>query len=225
VSVGSDHTPGGESGYTGYEMWVRELETRAGSIVGASGCFYAIRRRIRNSELPAGLSWAFASTLVARQQGYRSVSVPEATCIVPRTGEMRVELKRKVRTMARGLSTLFYFRGLMNPFRYGLFAVMLVSHKLLRWIPYLLLPAAAVALAALSLWNAVAAFVLAIIVLLAVCGVAAVRNAAAVTFKPLAVCGFGVAAATAGFLAWMEALRGAQLVTWDPTPRTSVSVR
>ena len=34
----------GESGYVNYEMWVRALETRAGTIVGASGCFYAIRR-------------------------------------------------------------------------------------------------------------------------------------------------------------------------------------
>src|SRR6185437_12750231 len=29
---------GAESGYVGYEMWVRDLETKLGSIVGASGC-------------------------------------------------------------------------------------------------------------------------------------------------------------------------------------------
>ena len=49
VSVGAadKRDTGAESGYTRYEMWVRDLETRAGSIVGASGCFYGIRRRIR----------------------------------------------------------------------------------------------------------------------------------------------------------------------------------
>ena len=87
VSVGAaeKRDSGAESGYTRYEMWVRDLETRAGSIVGASGCFYAIRRKIRVAALPAGLSWDFASTLVAKAQGYRSVSVRDAICIVPRT--------------------------------------------------------------------------------------------------------------------------------------------
>src|SRR5690606_3590188 len=36
----------GESGYVGYEMWIRKLETRLDGIVGASGCFYAIRAHL-----------------------------------------------------------------------------------------------------------------------------------------------------------------------------------
>src|SRR5688572_2261108 len=107
VSVGSTESAGtlGESGYVGYEMWVRDLETRAGSIVGASGCFYASRREVHGLPLPAGLSWDFAAALVARKQGYRAVSVSGATCIVPRSAQIRTELKRKMRTMARGLRT------------------------------------------------------------------------------------------------------------------------
>jgi cellulose synthase/poly-beta-1,6-N-acetylglucosamine synthase-like glycosyltransferase len=62
---------GAESSYTGYEMWIRDLETRVGSIVGASGCFYGIRRSIHAKPLPIGLSWDFASPLVAQKQGYR----------------------------------------------------------------------------------------------------------------------------------------------------------
>ena len=34
----------GEASYVGYEVWVRDLETRVGGIVGASGCFFAARR-------------------------------------------------------------------------------------------------------------------------------------------------------------------------------------
>ncbi|MFL5487333.1 MAG: glycosyltransferase, partial [Gemmatimonadaceae bacterium] len=124
VSVGSAGHKGsaGESRYVGYEMWVRDLETRVGSIVGASGCFYGSRRSIHGRPLPPGLSWDFAAALVARKQGYRSVSVRDAVCIVPRAAQIRIELKRKARTMARGLSTLFYHRSLMNPRRYGAFA-------------------------------------------------------------------------------------------------------
>ena len=225
VSVGAvgKHDAGAESGYTGYEMKVRDLETRVGSIVGASGCFYGIRRRIRGSALPVGLSWDFASTLVARQQGYRSVSVPDAVCLVPRTAEIRSELRRKTRTMARGLSTLFYFRALMNPLRYGAFALMLISHKLLRWVPYLLLPAAILSLALLATRSSVAAVLLAIVVAGMLIGATAIRYGSSVRFKPVALAGFVVAAFAAGFLAWVDALRGTRLVTWDPTPRPSVT--
>jgi cellulose synthase/poly-beta-1,6-N-acetylglucosamine synthase-like glycosyltransferase len=223
VGAADERAAGAESGYTSYEMWVRDLETRAGSIVGASGCFYGIRRRIRASPLPHGLSWDFASTLVARQQGYRSVSVSDAVCIVPRTAEIRFELRRKARTMARGLSTLFYFRGLMNPFKYDRFALMLISHKLLRWVPYLLAPMAVLALGVLAAWSSIAAVLLGIVALGLLTGAAVIRYGRPIAFKPLALAGFAVATLSAGFLAWFDALRGTQMVTWEPTPRPTVS--
>jgi glycosyltransferase involved in cell wall biosynthesis len=225
ISVGAadEHDTGAESGYTRYEMWVRDLETRAGSIVGASGCFYGIRRGIRVAPLPPGLSWDFASTLVARKQGYRSVSVADAVCIVPRTAEIRFELRRKARTMARGLSTLFYFRELMNPFRYGSFALMLISHKLFRWVPYLLAPVAVLSLGLLAARSNTAAALLAAVVVGLLAGAAAIRYGRPIAFRPLALAGFCVAALTAGFLAWCDALRGTRTITWDPTPRPTAS--
>jgi cellulose synthase/poly-beta-1,6-N-acetylglucosamine synthase-like glycosyltransferase len=225
VSVGAGERAAtkAESGYTGYEMWLRDLETRAGSIVGASGCFYGIRRSIRRKPLPSGLSWDFASTLVAKQQGYRSVSVPGAVCFVPRAVDVQVELRRKSRTMARGLSTLFHFAELMNPFSYGGFALMLVSHKLLRWLPFLLAPAGILALAWLATWSSIAAFLLATVALGLVVGVAAIMRRGAIAFKPVALVGFIVAATAAGFLAWLDAIRGTRMVTWDPTARPSAS--
>jgi glycosyltransferase involved in cell wall biosynthesis len=225
VSVGSadKRDAGAESGYTRYEMWVRDLETRAGTIVGASGCFYGIRRLIRVSALPAGLSWDFASTLMARHQGYRSVSVPDAVCIVPRTAEIRFELRRKARTMARGLSTLFYFRELMNPFSYGRFALMLISHKLLRWVPYLLAPLAVFALALLGSQSRVAAVLFAAVVVCLLTGSAVIFYGRPIAFRPLALAGFAMAVFSAGFLAWIDALRGTRMAIWDPTPRPTAS--
>ena len=209
----------GESRYVGYEMWLRDLETKVASIVGASGCFYAIRRGIRDNPLPRELSWDFASPLVARQKGYRSVSVPKAICIVPRTPRIQTELRRKVRTMARGLSTLFYLRSLMNPFRYGGFALMLISHKLLRWLPYLLAPFSVVALGFLASQSAIAAGVLGMIGSIALVGIIALRNPRWAHLPAVGIAGFIVAVFTAGFLAWRDALRGVQMATWEPTPR------
>jgi cellulose synthase/poly-beta-1,6-N-acetylglucosamine synthase-like glycosyltransferase len=221
VSVGDtgQSATGAESSYTGYEMWIRDLETRAGSIVGASGCFYGIRRCVHAKELPLGLSWDFASPLVARKQGYRSVSVPAALCIVPRTAEIRTEMSRKVRTMARGLRTLFYLRSLMNPMRYGSFALMLISHKLLRWVPYLLAPVALAALGFLAMQSVAARVVLGVVVAGLLVGTLGIYRRASTPSTPVALAGFVVAVFSAGLLAWWEALSQTQLATWDPTPR------
>ena len=108
ISVSSDQDPGnvGESGYVGYEMWIRELETRVSSIVGASGCFYAIRSFLHRIPLHGALSRDFAAALHTRENGLRAVSVSEATCFVPRDWVTSKEYRRKVRTITRGMGTL-----------------------------------------------------------------------------------------------------------------------
>ena len=224
VSMGDADEEGtrAESGYVGYEMWIRDLETRAGSIVGASGCFYGSRRSIHERPLPPGLSWDFASALNARTQGYRSVSVPEAICIVPRAAQIRTELRRKVRTMARGISTLFHYRGLMNPFEHGSFALMLISHKLLRWLPYLLSPIAYAALCLLAVESVGARLLLGIVSTGLVAGFIGIQRRNSGLPKPLALAGFVVAVFSAGFLAWCAALRQTQMATWEPTPRPEI---
>jgi cellulose synthase/poly-beta-1,6-N-acetylglucosamine synthase-like glycosyltransferase len=211
-----------ESGYVGYEMWVRHLETQAGFIVGASGCFYAIRRDIHDTLFPAALSRDFASPLIARRQGYRSVSVDDAICLVPRARTLRLEFTRKVRTMARGLETLWHERSLMNPRRYGLFAWMLVSHKLVRWLVFLLAPFGLVGLALLAPGSTTA------LVLLIFAGLGIVAGLLGIFWPggrrpmaPFALAGFGLASFAAGFLAWTKALRGELNPIWEPTRRPS----
>ena len=123
----------GESTYVGYEMWVRSLETDLSGIVGASGCFYAIRRELHQETVPSAMSRDFAAALVTREHGYRAVTVNEAVCYVPRVPSLRREYRRKVRTITRGMETLHYKRSLLNPFRFGAFSWMLFSHKISRW--------------------------------------------------------------------------------------------
>lgn len=209
-----------ESGYVGYEMWVRSLETGFGSIVGASGCFYAIRRHLHRPEFPADLSRDFASCIIARRQGYRSVSVDQAVCYVPRAGSLDREYRRKVRTMARGLSTLWHERELLNPLRFGRFAWMLASHKLIRWFVWLTWPAAVAGLGLLAwsdprFWPLAAGAGVAIAV--GWVGWRWSRRGSAPWL--LALPGYALAGAVAGFAAWMRALGGAQLAVWEPTRR------
>jgi cellulose synthase/poly-beta-1,6-N-acetylglucosamine synthase-like glycosyltransferase len=222
VSVGdsaaeSNHA---ESGYVGFEMALRALETRLGSIIGASGCYYGFRKAVYDPEFPEALSRDFASALIARERGYRSVSVAAARCVVPRASSLRAEFRRKVRTMARGLSTLWFKRALLDARRYGAFSFMLVSHKLCRWLVYAAVPPAFVGLLVLSATSRAAALVVGVLGLGAVVGLLALRwpHGSRVP-RPIAVCGYVVGSVAAGVLAWTTVLRRRRIPTWEPTRR------
>jgi cellulose synthase/poly-beta-1,6-N-acetylglucosamine synthase-like glycosyltransferase len=222
LSVGDLAAPvsQGESGYVSYEMWVRHLESQLGGIVGASGCFYAIRKSIHDTLFPAALSRDFASTLIARYHGYRSVSVEDAVCLVPRAASLSAEYRRKVRTMARGLETLWYQRGLMNPARYGGFALMLISHKLVRWLVFLFAPLGLVGLVLLGLGSSLWAIVLiGSIVIGLVAGLGILRSGERRQPRIVSLLGFTLASFVAGFVAWTKALRGELNPIWEPTRR------
>jgi cellulose synthase/poly-beta-1,6-N-acetylglucosamine synthase-like glycosyltransferase len=225
VSVGEESIDGnsGESGYVGYEMWVRALETRVYSIVGASGSFFAMRRSVHQPDFPEGLSRDFAAALLAVEKGYRAVSVEEAICFVPRTHSLSREYHRKARTMARGLQTLWYKRHLMNPVRYGLFAWMLISHKLCRWLASLLLPLGMIGLLLIA-WEWPPAQWLVLVAVLAILLGAAGTQWPSTRRPPtvLALPGYALVSSLAGLVAWTHALGGRQRSTWEPTRRGGI---
>jgi cellulose synthase/poly-beta-1,6-N-acetylglucosamine synthase-like glycosyltransferase len=95
-----------EAGYVGYEMHIRKLETLTGGIVGASGSCYAIRAELHRIPIRDDLSRDFCAALTAREHGFRSISVDDAICFVPRTSSLQHEYRRKVRTISRGMDTL-----------------------------------------------------------------------------------------------------------------------
>jgi cellulose synthase/poly-beta-1,6-N-acetylglucosamine synthase-like glycosyltransferase len=213
----------GESGYVGYEMWVRDLETRLGGIIGASGGCYAARVEIQRTVLRSDLARDFASALIARRLGLRAVSVREATCVVPVTPSLRAETRRKARTMAQGLETLRYGASLMNPFRNGGFAFKLGSHKLARWLVYLTAPLAAVGLAWLALRSRVALVLLLALVAGVALGIAAMRWPAGRRVPlPIAIAGFALASTVGGLQAWLLAMRRKRLPMWEPTRRAPI---
>lgn len=132
---GEDFIPGsgGEGLYGKYELFLRNLESRLGSLVGASGCFYAQRKNLCEP-FPEGMAPDFFSVLKTVEKGFRAVTEPSAQGFMRSVPSHKGELQRKVRTLLRGMTTLFFFKHLLNPFRYGMFAIQLISHKLLRWL-------------------------------------------------------------------------------------------
>ena len=210
----------GEAAYVGFEMWLRDLETRVGGIVGASGCLYAIRSGLHFEYLPDSLSRDFAAALVTRERGYRAVSVPEAICYVPRGVSLRQEYRRKVRTMTRGIATLFYKRQLLNPVRFPETAWMLASHKLARWLmPW----AAVVALGALAVlapegrWAQAALAAAALVLVLAALGWMWPDGRRIP--RLLALPAFVVGGLVATLHAWLRVALRRHAPTWEPTRR------
>jgi len=216
----------GERTYVGYEMWVRDLETGLGGIVGASGCLYAIRAGLHREFVPENLSRDFAAALIARRHGMRAVSVPEAVCFVPRGASLRQEYRRKVRTMARGLRTLWHMRALLNPWRYGAFAWMLASHKLFRWLVPWCLAGAAGALALLaasgSPWATASLVAAGLVTLVALVGWT--WPAARPLPRFVALPAYLVTGTIAALHAWVLALGGERTAVWEPTRRGEASV-
>jgi glycosyltransferase involved in cell wall biosynthesis len=220
VTAVAEEANQGESGYVGYEMRVRGLETNVAGIVGASGCYYAIRAQLHLHPVPEGLSRDFAAPLTARQHGFRAVSVDEAVVYVPRIASLRREYRRKVRTMTRGMQTFFYKRALLNPLRYGLFAWQLFSHKLCRW----LLPifgvlglGALVALARVAPWALWALAPAGLVAGLAVLGWVWPEGRRLPWIVSLPA--YLVAGNVAVLHSWIDALRGARNAIWEPTRR------
>jgi cellulose synthase/poly-beta-1,6-N-acetylglucosamine synthase-like glycosyltransferase len=212
-----------EAGYVDYEMRLRDLETRTGGIVGASGCCYAIRGDLHRLPIPADLSRDFSAPLTARQHGFRSVSVFDAIAYVPRTSSLRREYIRKVRTISRGMETLYRVRYMMDPMRYGSFAWKLISHKISRWLVPIFGVPAVVALFLLAPTHPWAAWLFGgalIVGGIAVLG--ALWPEGAPMPRPISMVAFGVAANVAVVHAVVRLLRQHEDKIWEPTRRDVV---
>jgi cellulose synthase/poly-beta-1,6-N-acetylglucosamine synthase-like glycosyltransferase len=209
-----------EAGYVGYEMWVRDLETYAGGIVGASGSGYAIRAELHSRPVRHDLSRDFSSALTARRHGYRAVSVTGAICYVPRTASLKAEYRRKVRTISRGMETLLFNRSLLDPIEYGAFSWKLISHKVCRWAVSLSFIPFVIGLLLLAPRHPWAYGVIAGGVLL---GAFAAAGAAwpegRPMPRPLSILAFAVAANLAVINAAWRVLHGHDDHVWEPTRR------
>jgi len=122
--------------YVRYEMLLRKLESNLGILVGASGSGYVCKRQLAKP-IPENMTRDMYTPLLAREHGLLSFSDEQSICIVKTQQNPAKEYARKVRTIVGGYDTLWYMKRLMNPFKYGLFAFALISHKLLRWFGWL----------------------------------------------------------------------------------------
>jgi cellulose synthase/poly-beta-1,6-N-acetylglucosamine synthase-like glycosyltransferase len=210
---------GGEGLYGRYELYVRRRESALGSIVGASGSFYAQRRALCEPFVP-NLAPDFWSVLQVVERGSRAVSEPLAVGTMTHLSSMSDEFTRKVRTLLRGITTLVRYAHLMNPFRYGFFAVQLLSHKLARWLVPFFLLGALLSSAVLAAWSTFFAVALAVQLLLYALAAAAHVGLPVVSDWRLSrVAYYFTAVNVATLVAWIKYLRGVRQEVWTPSQR------
>lgn len=133
LSIG-DNAASTEGLYWKYESFLKELDDRLNSAMGAAGELIALRCELWR-EIPADTIGddMFLSMDVLRR-GYKIAYCKEAYAMEMPSADIGEERKRKVRLAGCALQNVCRLRDLMNPFKYGITAFQYVSHRVFRWI-------------------------------------------------------------------------------------------
>lgn len=122
----------GARSYWSYETFLKQCESRACSLIGASGCLYAVRKSAYRSMYAEACS-DFLICLNIYEQNLRSVYEPNAVCSEETNRQAGKELAMRIRVISQTFTDLWRNRRMLNPFNSGFFAVQLISHKVLRY--------------------------------------------------------------------------------------------
>lgn len=210
-SVGS-----GARSYWEYETVLKESESRACSLIGVSGCIYAVRRSSYVPMYPEACS-DFLIATVAYQKGFRTVYEPGAVCTEETNRRSDKEMKMRVRVISQTFNDLWRNREMLNPFRTGLYAVQLLSHKLMRYsVPLFLLGTfvSSALLAFGSFFFAVVFFGHVLFIIVAAAGWLLER--AGIRSGPLAIPMYFLLANAASAAGFFQFLRGERYAAWEP---------
>lgn len=125
--------------YARLERWTKTHESLVDSCVGADGAIFAIRRELF-SPLQGNDINDFIIPLNVVEKGYRVILDPDVNCHEPASDDEKKAFKRQVRITNRTMWALARNMRFANPRRHGAFAVMLISHKILRFgVPFFFL--------------------------------------------------------------------------------------
>lgn len=123
---------GGERSYWEYEISIKEYQSRVWSLTGATGCIYALRRKLYR-QLPADIISDLVEPLKIVEQGYRVVLEKDAIAYEKACEKTSDEMSMRIRVVTRGMRGLLYIRRLFNPTSHPYYFFQIFSHKVLRW--------------------------------------------------------------------------------------------
>ena len=206
----------GARSYWGYETFLKKHESRAGSLIGASGCLYAVRRSAYVPLYHEACSDFIIATKMVEQR-LRAVYEPDAVCTEQTNRRSDAELKMRVRVIAQTFTDLWRHRPMLNPFRTGFYAVQLLSHKVMRYlVPFFL-----IALFAASAMLAPASFTYRMLFATQLLGygcalLAWLLEKVGIRSRLLALPQYFVLANVASLIACYQFIRGERYARWEP---------
>ena len=205
--------------YWGFETFLKQCESRCGSLIGVSGCLYAVRHDAY-TPLHAEACSDFIIATIMVERGLRAVYEPAAVCIEETNRSARPELNMRVRIVAQTLSDLWRHRAMFNPLRSGFYAIQLFSHKLLRYctpLPLLACLTASLVLMRQSPFFAVAAALQSLLYTFAALGWLADRYQKRQRLLSLPL--YFVLTNIASALGFCQFLRGRKYAHWETNRR------
>jgi cellulose synthase/poly-beta-1,6-N-acetylglucosamine synthase-like glycosyltransferase len=119
--------------YYKYERWIQHAESDIGSMIGADGALYAIRRRLFTPCAPDTILDDMAIPMSIVRAGARIVYEPDARATEPGVESAAEEFARKTRVVAGALQFLARHDSSV-PISAPQVILSLVSHKALRWL-------------------------------------------------------------------------------------------
>ena len=123
----------GQGFYWRYELLLRSAESDLGILATGSGQALLVRRELFHP-LPTCYGDDCIMPLDVRLQGYRVLQDQETTVFDAMPHSIEGELRTRIRMTARNWAGTLSRPALLNPFRFPLTAIGLISHKLLRWL-------------------------------------------------------------------------------------------
>lgn len=202
--------------YWGYEKLVKTWESRLHTLIGVSGCLYAVRRSAY-AHLARDMSSDFVIASEIYKQGLRTVYEPGAVAYEDTNNRPSNELRMRVRVIEQTYSAFERYAELLDPRRHGLYAFQMISHKVVRYAVAAFLVVALLASAALAPGSVF--YSLALAAQLAFYGAAVagwVAERVGLRLGPLGLPYYFTLANVAALLAFVKFMRGEAHVTWEP---------
>jgi len=124
---------GGEGIYWKYESFLKDMDSRLYSAVGAAGELFAIRRSLYEEIRPDILLDDFVLSMKIAAKGYVIRYCREAYAVEQGSLNINEERKRKVRISAGGIQSVLILAKILNPIKYPSLFFQYISHRVLRW--------------------------------------------------------------------------------------------
>lgn len=204
-----------ERTYWGVDRILKQQQSYGGSITSASGQLYALRREIFK-EVPMTVSDDIFTSIQVPAAHKRLVFEPLAVAYGPVAGNILSEFQRKVRIITRSMSSMMNMSVLLNPRRYGFYALQIMSHKVLRWMMFV--PLIILFFVSPLLWNQGFIYQLATVSQFGFYSAAIIaylgRNTRLARIKPLSLPLFFVMVNLAALIAFLNFVRGKTYHVW-----------